>query len=194
MPWLEYKFACKACGKLCVKRRHTSNPPVYCSKACSLSDGRAVVDDVKRFWSKTVPQGACLVWVGELDKDGYGKYATGPAAKRRKFTAHRWIYLQVLGSVAPGKVLMHSCDTPACVSLQHLTTGTQSQNVRDAVAKGRALRGGKNPNTSLSEEVVAQIKSALRAGEPRTAVATRFGVSKAVIHQIAKGQTWRHVS
>ena len=36
-----------------------------------------------------------------------------------------------------GMVLMHTCDNPACFNPQHLIPGTQSQNIRDCVAKGR---------------------------------------------------------
>lgn len=32
---------------------------------------------------------------------------------------------------------MHACDNPGCVKLQHLTIGTQRDNILDAQAKGR---------------------------------------------------------
>ena len=44
----------------------------------------------------------------------------------------------------PGMVIMHSCDNPACCNPEHLVLGTQSDNIRDCVAKGR-WNGGIKP-------------------------------------------------
>lgn len=34
----------------------------------------------------------------------------------------------------------HSCDVPACINPDHIFDGTQSQNMRDAVKKGRMVQ------------------------------------------------------
>ena len=34
-------------------------------------------------------------------------------------------------------IVMHTCDMPACVNPAHLRVGTQLNNVRDSIAKGR---------------------------------------------------------
>ena len=39
--------------------------------------------------------------------------------------------------VPKGMVVMHTCDNPGCFNPAHLTVGTQSDNIRDCVRKGR---------------------------------------------------------
>ena len=48
-------------------------------------------NDIKRFWSKTAEVAGCIVWTAGVDKDGYGKFATGGRGKVKHFRAHRWI-------------------------------------------------------------------------------------------------------
>jgi len=92
--------------------------------------------NVRRFWSKTAVNGNCVIWTAGKCTDGYGKFATGPHGRQKHFRAHRWIYEAVLGPIGD-LVILHSCDTPLCVTLQHLDVGTQADNVRDSINKGR---------------------------------------------------------
>ena len=39
--------------------------------------------------------------------------------------------------IPSGMVVMHTCDNRRCFNPQHLRLGTQSDNIRDCVAKGR---------------------------------------------------------
>ncbi len=39
--------------------------------------------------------------------------------------------------VPEGMVVMHTCDNPGCFNPNHLTVGTQSENIQDSVNKGR---------------------------------------------------------
>lgn len=39
---------------------------------------------------------------------------------------------------ADSVIVIHKCDAPACCNPDHLATGTQAENIQDAVAKGRA--------------------------------------------------------
>ena len=42
--------------------------------------------------------------------------------------------------VPEGMVVMHTCDNPACCNPHHLVVGTQSDNIKDCVSKGRFSR------------------------------------------------------
>ncbi len=80
----------------------------------------------------------CIEWGGALTSRGYGsKWADG-----RMVGAHRWAYEQKYGPIPEGMVVRHRCDNRACVNVAHLELGTQSQNVRDAVERGRWTQGG----------------------------------------------------
>lgn len=92
-------------------------------------------------WERTQRQGACLIWTGATDQDGYGYFKRKGVRARR---AHRAVYEIVLGLVP--KVLMHSCDRRNCVALQHLSPGTPRLNVKDMIDKGR--RGKPFPGSS----------------------------------------------
>jgi len=55
---------------------------------------------------------------------------------------HRQIMIMVHGEDAvKGKVVMHKCDNPACFRYDHLTIGTQADNMRDMHSKGRDRNG-----------------------------------------------------
>ena len=45
--------------------------------------------------------------------------------------------MQDNGAIPDGMVIMHTCDNPRCINVEHLTTGTQSENLADMRAKGR---------------------------------------------------------
>ena len=50
---------------------------------------------------------------------------------------HRWIVEQVEGPLAPGEVVRHKCDNPACFLYDHLERGTAADNQQDSVRRGR---------------------------------------------------------
>lgn len=79
----------------------------------------------------------CWPWLGTLDTKGYGIF-------RRNYKtrfAHRWAYEYFYG-VNPGKlVVRHSCDNPRCCNPNHLSVGTQRDNILDMVKRGR-WKGG----------------------------------------------------
>lgn len=82
------------------------------------------------------PEQGCWEWCGEFSKDGYGeaRQARLPDGERR---AHRASWKLVHGAIASGLYVCHRCDNPKCVRPEHLFLGTQQDNVRDAMAKGR---------------------------------------------------------
>lgn len=94
------------------------------------------------------PNTGCWLWTG-TSRNGYGRFIWDGNA----YTAHRVAYQILKGPVPPHLMVLHRCDTPACINPDHLFLGTQSDNMRDASRKGRLftlLRGGWNPNQKLS--------------------------------------------
>ena len=95
----------------------------------------------ERFWSKVPDQPGmdCWLWTGARDRHGYGRinYRTedGP---HRSVPAHRISYLLCVGN-PQGLSVCHTCDNPPCVNPSHLFLGSQSDNMRDAISKGRRL-------------------------------------------------------
>lgn len=90
----------------------------------------------ERFWSKvdkTAGLTGCWIWTGCTQVDGYGQIWVEDGMR----PAHRVAFELVEGIIPVGLEVLHRCDNPICVNPFHLFTGTQSDNIRDCVAKGR---------------------------------------------------------
>jgi hypothetical protein len=88
-----------------------------------------------RIDNKTMPEPntGCLLWIGSVDKDGYGKIYFSGQHKR----AHRVIFELHFGEIPKGALIQHKCDTPSCCNIDHLEMGTPLTNMQDKVNKGR---------------------------------------------------------
>jgi hypothetical protein len=79
----------------------------------------------------------CWLWEGRLDRRGYGQAAF--AGKR--FQAHRLSLLAFSGTFDHRLVVRHGCNQRRCVNPEHLSVGTQAENIADAVKLGRHPHG-----------------------------------------------------
>lgn len=147
-----------------------------------------ISEDVKaRFWDTVDIQSSneCWLWTGYRNKAGYGVYHFN----RLRIMAHR-LSLIISGSPMPdGMICLHSCDNPSCVNPNHLRWGTDADNMRDMIEKGRKVVATK-PNTP---ENIA-IKSALvNSTKSHKALAKEFNMPRSLVYYILAGKKWRNV-
>jgi hypothetical protein len=106
--------------------------------------------------------------------------------------AHRYSYALHTGDLLVGMQALHSCDNPSCVNPDHLSSGTNADNMRDKVQKGRQRVpvGEKHGQAILTERQVQRI---LKDPRPYTEIATQYGVAPSTIGSIKQRVSWKHI-
>lgn len=136
---------------------------------------------------------ACIEHKGATDKDGYGK--TQDPLTRQTVRAHRMAWQNMYGPIKKGIVIMHLCDNPPCINIEHLRAGTQKENIADMHSKGRGFdrKGSKHPLSKLTESKVFNIMHLIRSGYTQLFVANLYGIDQPSISKIVNNKTWTHV-
>lgn len=172
----------KAYGK--VKR-------TYCSRAC-MAKGYDL--GLNRFWN-FVDRGdpnQCWPWTGWFfARNPYGGFTYGG----KTYRAHRLAYTLTNGPVPSDKVVLHTCDNPACCNPAHLVVGTYRENTQDMLHKKRHITpcGERHPHAKLTDDDVRRIRELAGNGLTHRAIADMFGVAQAQIWRVVRGKSWKHV-
>ena len=87
----------------------------------------------QRLLERTKVVGDCLVWQGAANASGYGFISINA----KLFRVHRLAWQLSYGDIPTGLDVLHKCDNPPCIKLDHLFLGTPKDNTRDAMLKGR---------------------------------------------------------
>lgn len=111
--------------------------------------------------------------------------------------AHRVAWVLANGPIPAGLHVCHACDNPGCVRPGHLFLGTAADNAADMWKKGRgrpgSLPGEAHPRARLQNKDVLAIREADANGEPRRAIARRFGMSPGNVRNIVNRKAWTHI-
>lgn len=151
---------------------------------------RTLVDRFDEVWIAD-PSTGCWIWpLSPSQECGKVRYSG------KKVTAYRYSYMRAKGAIPDGLVVRHTCDNRRCVNPEHLVLGTQAENIRDMVSRGRqrSPRGEQCGLAKLSAYEVKEIRRRSEQGETRTAIAKDFPVSVSQISNIARRSVWAHVS
>ena len=135
----------------------------------------------------------CWVWLGPTMKhrDGSPRATFSPGNQRYMTTAARFAWEWYVAPIPKGMHVLHKCDNPMCVNHHHLFLGTQSENVRDMVTKGRHAkvkpRGMNCHHAKLTDREFLEIHQ-LRGHMLVQDVAKAYGVTPGYISHIQLGR------
>jgi len=148
------------------------------------------------FWDRVnmhvvIDENGCHLFNGHTDECGYGRVSKDGRLVR----IHREVWKLHHPDQEITGVIMHSCDTPNCVNPDHLSHGTQADNIKDMRDKGRGryLFGSQQTQAKLDDEKVQIIKQKLEIGVTCARLARDFNVSESAIRNIKMGKKWTHV-
>ena len=127
----------------------------------------------------------CIEWTEGRTNEGYGyKRHEG-----KSWLAHRWAWMMKHGPIPEGLCVLHRCDNPPCVNVDHLFLGTRVDNNNDKMAKGRHVTspGERNGSAKLTVEQVREIRASTAT---HRVLAERYGISRTSISYIKNRVNW----
>lgn len=71
-------------------------------------------------------------------KVGNTGYPSG-RAEGKQTTAHRAAWIKAFGPLPTEVFVLHRCDNPVCINLDHLFLGDHADNMADKASKGRCV-------------------------------------------------------
>lgn len=198
------RWRCRCdCGRWCVV---TTNGLKRTARSCGC-DRYTRKDLATRFWSKVRrgTAGECWLWTGATNR-GYG--TTVVITRGRKTIlrgAHRVAWELTHGEIPKELSVLHRCDVPACCNPGHLWLGTQRDNMRDMIGKGRQAPieqrhrvGETHGRARLRDVDVLAARRACAGGVPVREVtrklARKRGVAESTVLSAISGRTWKHLN
>lgn len=161
----------------------------------------------ERFWSHVRVGDGCWEWMSGPE-NRYGSFSLGRKADGG-MVAHRFSWILAHGPIPSGLFVCHRCDNRKCVRPSHLFLGTQADNMRDMVEKGRSPKGEKHGRVkdpsciprgeaigtakltdAQAQEIVARYCA---GGVSSNDIATEMGVTKPCVQRVLRGKTWAHL-
>lgn len=139
-------------------------------------------------FSMPEPNSGCWLWLANCSPRGYGKLTV----EGKSYRAHRVVFFLVHGMWPP--LVRHKCDNPYCVNPDHLEAGTNLDNSKDCLSRGRQARGEKQGASILTEDNARFIKTSLRDKTHGVMKLSRmFGVQHTTVSRIGLGKSWTWV-
>lgn len=156
----------------------------------------------EEIWKRIDKRGPdeCWLWVGTVERCRYGRiYIDG-----RSYYAHRVVY----DLVNPGQItkngptdrngygfVRHTCDNPTCCNPSHLILGTQMDNARDKIERGRQPKTGSlnSPRAKLNREQVLELRELWKNGMAIGRLMQKFGLSRSGVCGVAYRRTYKDI-
>lgn len=157
------------------------------------SNGRFLLDDIEEI--RLELESGCWVNKEYPQRTVYNSFRVGT----RQRGLHRISYALNNGyddvdDLPTNLVVMHSCDNPPCFNPDHLSLGSESDNMWDASAKRRLRFGEHNSFSKLTETDVRQLRDSWNNSElSAKELAKKFNIHVVTVYDIVSRKTWDHI-
>jgi HNH endonuclease len=144
---------------------------------------------LERLLKHRIKVGNCWEWTGAKNNKGYGQIKVNGKVK----LVSRISWMVFRGPVPNKKCVLHRCDNPPCFKPYHLFLGTQKDNGKDSVMKGRRSprTGENNTNAKLTSGQVEIIRNMRIQGFKLKRMSATFGVNVPTISKICNRHLWK---
>jgi hypothetical protein len=159
-----------------------------CKSGSGLSRSEFTETLLRRFEAKcgAADANGCIPWLGHCTRKGYGILRFNK--DHHKTTAHRIAWVLKRGDLSPEILVLHRCDNPSCVNVEHLFIGSPQANTDDMVRKQRHSWRERTPWQKLKAADVERILDLRRIGHTQQQVADELKVSRPLISLIESGR------
>lgn len=106
---------------------------------------------------------------------------------KRYYLISRYLWVLKNGDIEANQHVLHKCDNPNCINVNHLFIGSNKDNVKDKMSKSRQAR-----HTDLSDKQIYEIK--MNTGDSSICLAKKFRVSDSTIRGIWNEVTHRYIN
>jgi len=140
----------------------------------------------ERFKNYCGPQDSvtgCIPWLASKNAKGYGQIMNDSENFRRPLLAHRVAWQAAGLTLRKDLEILHTCNNPACVNVEHLEQGTHKDNIR-----GASIAGTMKGPRKFTKDDCLYVKREVGKGRMQKEVAQEIGCSPALITKILKGQ------
>lgn len=156
-----------------------------------------------RLQSRLTPaENGCSEWQGATQKQGYGQICIKLKGKPAQTALCHRLLWELVNNVRLERheYVLHDCDNPKCLNLDHLRVGTAKENSQDMVKRGRSTKGIKRPidpekprkrprpHTRHHTHDDDKIRAIRSAYGPARHIAEEFGVSIGYVSKIKSGK------
>ena len=132
---------CTVCNRIFIKRKNISLKKWETINRCSVKCKHLYIttekykeERLQHILSKTITTSTgCMEWKGSTNHKGYGLVRFQSIYK----STHRVVWELIKGKIPNGLFVLHKCDNPPCLNINHLFLGTSQDNVNDMVNKNR---------------------------------------------------------
>lgn len=144
-------------------------------------------------------ENGCWGWRGTKINNGYGIIRYGCREHSYEILAHRASWILNYGQIPKGMFILHKCDNPECSKISDLFLGTQMDNCRDMIKKGRAatktyFKTGIIPaNRRFNESEIKEIREKIKNGMGSYRLGKEYKVDKSTILDIKNNITYREI-
>jgi hypothetical protein len=154
-------------------------------------------EQIIRFYNnvKIDEQTGCHIYIGGKNKTGYGVMKIG----HKQIRAHRIAWYLNNGKILNELCVLHKCDNRICVNPDHLFLGTQIDNIKDMVNKGRnsGCFGETSHTAKLKEIQVIDILNIVKQKGQYYGLIKElseiYNVNWQIIRNIIKRKTWKYL-